>query len=190
MTIANRAVLDAAQGPGTSLAKRLAVFADTGGDNLAEASGLTDPQKLQALNDLGAFGRLNALGTVSQSGGVPTGAIVERGSNANGEYIRFADGTQICWKFLIVNRTIASASGSVFFDFTAIGGGTLPAAVGAFANSTFGSITMIASPFGADIMTNANSNTFLNFPQGAVWSMVTRAAADFTIGLFHIGRWF
>ena len=36
------------------------------------------------------------LGTVSQSGGVPTGAIIERGSNVNGEYVRFADGTQIC----------------------------------------------------------------------------------------------
>jgi hypothetical protein len=40
-------------------------------------------------------GRL--LGTVSQSGGVPTGKVIERGSNANGEYVRFADGTQICW---------------------------------------------------------------------------------------------
>ncbi len=38
----------------------------------------------------------NILGTVSQSAGVPTGAIIERGSNANGEYSRFADGTQIC----------------------------------------------------------------------------------------------
>jgi len=37
-----------------------------------------------------------AVGTVSQSGGVPTGAIIERGSNANGEYVKFADGTQIC----------------------------------------------------------------------------------------------
>lgn len=37
------------------------------------------------------------LGAVSQSAGVPTGAILERGSNANGEYVRFADGTQICW---------------------------------------------------------------------------------------------
>jgi hypothetical protein len=27
---------------------------------------------------------------------VPTGAIIERGSNANGSYVRFADGTQIC----------------------------------------------------------------------------------------------
>jgi hypothetical protein len=36
------------------------------------------------------------LGTVSESSGVPTGAIIEQGSNANGEYVRFADGTQIC----------------------------------------------------------------------------------------------
>ena len=36
-----------------------------------------------------------ALGTVSQAAGVPTGAIIERGTNANGEYVRFADGTQI-----------------------------------------------------------------------------------------------
>ncbi|MEX5576797.1 hypothetical protein [Pseudophaeobacter sp. A-200-2] len=38
----------------------------------------------------------NILGAVSQSGGAPTGAVIERGSNANGEYVRLADGTQIC----------------------------------------------------------------------------------------------
>ncbi|MEP4998127.1 MAG: hypothetical protein ABJT07_08260, partial [Pseudophaeobacter sp.] len=36
------------------------------------------------------------LGSVSQSDEVPTGALIERGSNANGEYVRLADGTQIC----------------------------------------------------------------------------------------------
>lgn len=35
------------------------------------------------------------LGTVSEDSGTPTGAVIERGSNANGEYVRFADGTQI-----------------------------------------------------------------------------------------------
>jgi len=45
------------------------------------------------------------LGTVSQAGGVPTGAIIERGSNANGEYVRFADGTQICWSRRVRNAT-------------------------------------------------------------------------------------
>lgn len=40
----------------------------------------------------------NMVGTVSQSGGVPTltSAIIERGSNANGSYVKYADGTMIC----------------------------------------------------------------------------------------------
>lgn len=42
------------------------------------------------------FGPGNLLGTVGQVAGTPTGAVIERGSNANGDYTRFADGTQIC----------------------------------------------------------------------------------------------
>lgn len=38
----------------------------------------------------------NLLGSVSQSGAVPTGAVLERGSNADGEYLKLADGTLIC----------------------------------------------------------------------------------------------
>jgi len=38
----------------------------------------------------------NVIGTVSQSGGVATGALFESGSNANGTYSKFADGTLIC----------------------------------------------------------------------------------------------
>ena len=44
-----------------------------------------------------AFRRGNILGAVSQTSSVPTGALIERGSNSNGYYTRFADGTQICW---------------------------------------------------------------------------------------------
>lgn len=80
----------------------------------------TGPGGAAALTDLTEFGRALAsltgangsipvatgagtaamraiVGTVSQSGGVPTGALMETGSNANGRYLRFADGTQICW---------------------------------------------------------------------------------------------
>lgn len=39
----------------------------------------------------------NIVGTVSESGGIPTGAIIESGSNANGRYIKYADGTMICY---------------------------------------------------------------------------------------------
>ena len=41
------------------------------------------------------YGKNNVLGTVSQSAGVPTGALMEYGSNANGEYWRYAGGMQI-----------------------------------------------------------------------------------------------
>lgn len=51
--------------------------------------------------------RSNLLGTVSETGGVPTGGVIERDSNANGEYVRFADGTQIC---TITNLTAANCS--------------------------------------------------------------------------------
>ena len=47
-----------------------------------------------ALGTTGAlYSRDSILGTVSQSAGVPTGAIIERGSNANGRYTKYADGT-------------------------------------------------------------------------------------------------
>jgi len=62
-----------------------------------------------------AYRRGNILGTVSQSGGVPTGAIIERGSNANGSYVRFADGTQECWTY---KTAIVPAGGVVGFSFT------------------------------------------------------------------------
>lgn len=37
------------------------------------------------------------LGTAGQSDGNTTGALFEAGNNANGQYVRFANGTQICW---------------------------------------------------------------------------------------------
>lgn len=42
------------------------------------------------------FTQASLVGAVSESAGVPTGAVIESGSNANGEYTRWADGTQIC----------------------------------------------------------------------------------------------
>ncbi len=51
-----------------------------------------------------AYRRGNILGAVSQAAGVPTGAVIERGSNDNGSFVRFADGTQICTRSCAVNH--------------------------------------------------------------------------------------
>lgn len=55
------------------------------------------------------------VGSVSQSGGTPTGSIIERGSNANGEYVKLADGTMVCWANIDATADAwTTASGSFF----------------------------------------------------------------------------
>ena len=48
-------------------------------------------------------------------GALSAGAIIERGSNANGEYVRFADGTQIC---IMQNSVSVNGSGALGDTFT------------------------------------------------------------------------
>ena len=74
------------------------------------------------------FNASDILGTVSQSGGTPTGRLIERGSNANGDYTRWADGTQIC-QTAVFTFDVTLSAGSVF---RGVGGGvTFPAAFSA-----------------------------------------------------------
>ncbi|WP_170479845.1 DUF2793 domain-containing protein [Ruegeria arenilitoris] len=63
------------------------------------------------------FGPGNLLGTVSELAGAPTGAVIERGGNASGDYVRFADGTQICSGSLSA-VTCQTPEGSLFASQT------------------------------------------------------------------------
>lgn len=66
--------------------------------------------------DATLYRRGNVLGSVTQASGQPTGALIEQGSSANGDYSRFADGTQIAWvkKTLTPLANTASAVAWVF----------------------------------------------------------------------------
>lgn len=57
----------------------------------------------------------NIVGPVGQGGGVPTGAVMEKGSNANGSYVRFADGMQICTTSLTFPAA-QTASGALYLS--------------------------------------------------------------------------
>lgn len=46
--------------------------------------------------DARLYRRANVLGSVGLASGVPNGGLFETNANANGRYIRFADGAQIC----------------------------------------------------------------------------------------------
>ncbi|MCP1474741.1 hypothetical protein ABIA54_001169 [Pseudomonas sp. EB276 TE3739] len=54
------------------------------------------PAAARAGLGLGSAAVAALVGSVSQDKGVPTGAVIERGANTNGEYVKFADGTLIC----------------------------------------------------------------------------------------------
>ena len=61
------------------------------------------------------YGPGNLLGSVSQSAGTPTGAVIERGRSGDGDYVRFADGTQIAW---IRDDLTRSSNARLSFDWT------------------------------------------------------------------------
>jgi hypothetical protein len=91
------------------------------GLQLAAVMGVDFPQlKARVLNN-GVWGgsvdlytNRNIVGSVNQSSGIPTGAIVETGSNAGGRYVRFADGTQICTRFLNVPLSMSLYSSGIY----------------------------------------------------------------------------
>jgi len=54
------------------------------------------------------YSRDNIVGTVSESSGTPTGGVIASGSNANGSYVKYADGSMTCRiKRLTLTRTTA-----------------------------------------------------------------------------------
>lgn len=54
------------------------------------------------------YGPGNILGPVSQNGGVPGGSVFENGTTSDGNYTRFADGTQICQADLVLDYQSAA----------------------------------------------------------------------------------
>lgn len=120
------------------------------------------------------FSHNNLIGTVSQSGGDPTGAILEEGNNANGYYVRFASGYQICTQHF---GTAATSHAWTFpAAFVAITSGQLTLSAMA-RNSSAGRI--ITEDF--DLST---SSVTLN-----VWDDAG-AAASAQVYATAIGRWF
>ena len=131
--------------------------------------------------------RPDIVGTVSQSGGVPTGAIIQRGSNANGEWVRYADGTQIC--------TYRNDNIDVNFNQNR-GDGWVQAELGDF---TFPS-AFSATPSFIGATNDRNATAFLSFgsePNPTQWrnlaSFAKRSSGSVSgqrISLIAIGRWY
>jgi len=133
----------------------------------------------------GNYYRTNILGTVSQSSGVPTGALIEDGSNANGNFVKFADGTMICTR--IVNLGSVAVTAAVGSLFNAISG-SLPYAA-TFSASPDVTIKVVA-PSGA--MWASGGSAFPGVSGSNAFAILSPTAATATVSVqvLAIGRWF
>jgi len=129
-----------------------------------------------------AYDSTSLLGTVSQTAGVPTGAVIQRGSNANGESVRFADGTMICTH---------SVSASLAIDTAHLGGfrstGQTWAYPAAFAAApAVGVLARNLTAFGGISANTPGTGSM----QWAVTAVTSQSAATREVALIAIGRWF
>lgn len=144
--------------------------------------------KPEALAALGAYGASNILGTVSQTAGVPTGAIIEQGSNANGSYTRWADGTQICKQTLNYPATnISTAAGSMFYCPGTVAG--TPYAAG-FVGALPVNAIAVANDAGLVFLGSASLQSLTNYQSTYLMRATANTSDNVRVNLIAIGRWF
>lgn len=133
----------------------------------------------------GNYYRTNILGTVSQSGGVPTGSLIETGSNVGGTYIKFADGTMISRLTLDLSSiSITNAFGSLFASALQPAKG-FAATFSAFPTCHINVISAGGGAYAGTVslpVTTASQAFYVIAP--------TSGSQNITVVITAIGRWF
>ena len=105
----------------------------------------------------------------------------QRGSNSNGEFVRFADGTQICWNHEGPSATCSDATGNIFRSASEVTW-TFPAAFSA-ANPDVKASARSGSRWANGRLSSSSAAVFRHY--SAVSSSDETATS-----MFAIGRWF
>lgn len=132
-----------------------------------------------------AYDRNNVIGTVSQSGGVPTGSAMEAGSNANGNFEKFADGSMICTRTVSLGSVaVTAANGSLFNAL--VGSLSYPAT---FISAPVVMISVIA-PSGSMWASGGSAFPGTTATQAFLILSPTSTTAAINIQFVAVGRWF
>lgn len=110
---------------------------------------------------------------------------IEDGSNANGRYLRFNDGTQICWSSGLSAPSPSSPAASIWGGNGA-GTWTFPATFVSAPVVTAGLAGGLSSGSWASAGSNVGTTQAILY----IWSYIQRTAANWTISAMAIGRWF
>ena len=168
----------------TGGANKIAYF--TAADQMAVADFPAQARTLLAANTqaaqrtalaLGSAAVASIVGTVSQSSGVPTGAIIETGTNSSGTYIKWADGTMVCLRTNIPFAGTANVATAASLAFPAT-----------FVSSPSMTLNLV-SVNNANEYTGyyrARSPSTVNFDLMHYWSVTQTYNYSYTA----MGRWF
>jgi len=132
----------------------------------------------------------DVLGTVSQSAGTPTGALMERGNNANGTYEKYACGTLICRKTLVLARAVNVSYRGAYAATGAESAQPFPAAFAATP-----AISIEANGMGGPTMIgyedfSFSDTSYSGWPSILLYGTVSRTSQYYTICYSAHGRWF
>ena len=121
---------------------------------------------------------------ILMKGTEPIGQVcetIESGSNANGRYIKYADGTMICWKQVSYNGAVNDASGALYASSN-IDLGNFPIAFIEEPN-----IQVSASALG--LMSGARNASASSAGITNLYRTTSVASMFFVVKVFAIGRW-
>ena len=163
-----------------------------GSDNITHSTDFkfninsTERMRINNVGKILAAAGTHWTGTVSQNG---TSSIIEQGSNANGEFVKYADGTQICWK----QDYRITDSGTVLenaWDFPAIfiNAGSIVSHISISNNAFKYSTSSIR-----DNITRIFANTQLTVSKtnvGVVGTFNSPPDSYVDVSVFAIGRWY
>jgi hypothetical protein len=130
--------------------------------------------------------KANIVGVVSQSGGIPTGAILQSSWGAGGGYIKYADGTMIQVIKRVVTRDINQAYGSMFITPAAEAAQNWPIP---FVSLVFETASVIGESLSC-WWAGVGYGTVTQTQAGFLYSAITRASSSYTIVYRAEGRWF
>lgn len=136
-------------------------------------------------NTTGTAAKLAAagmVGIVSQAGGAPTGAVMQYGSNANGSFVRFADGTQICWQRASTPIAVTSGPANGVYYGTVVWAFPAQFFAAPVAYCTAQSDGVITLDLGGPA-------TVTQFSPG-VGALSSVPSRTYSLNLFAIGRWY
>jgi len=131
---------------------------------------------------------------VAQASGVPTGGLIERGSNANGEYSRFADGTMIC-RIDGVQFAFNTADALLYTwtypsTFAAGESGSGPIIMSALPNAGANYVNTVATAIGVTRISNSTASVGLNLTRSAGGASFVSGSLVNNVKLIAVGRWF